>query len=43
MNVLLTKFGFVENGTLFVQLINFTVPEPVITSDENQKPDRYVR
>uniref|UniRef100_A0A1I7SMU4 Lung seven transmembrane receptor family protein n=1 Tax=Bursaphelenchus xylophilus TaxID=6326 RepID=A0A1I7SMU4_BURXY len=40
-NILLTRFGFNENGTLFVALRNFTVPDAVISNDENTKADRF--
>ncbi|CAD5228979.1 unnamed protein product [Bursaphelenchus okinawaensis] len=40
-NILLTSFGFNENGTLFITLNNFTVPDAVISNDENTKADRF--
>ncbi|KAI6227225.1 hypothetical protein M3Y95_00704200 [Aphelenchoides besseyi] len=42
-NILLTKFGFLENGTFSIVVSNFTVPDAVIKDTENNKakPDKF--
>ncbi|KAI6243962.1 hypothetical protein M3Y99_00063600 [Aphelenchoides fujianensis] len=42
-NIMLSRFGFLENSTLSLRVSNFSVPEPVIKDKENNKakPDKF--